>query len=64
MGLPAGRCCAAPLWAAGGHTALKAALFAATAALCVAVYLGASRLLGSEELSAMVALARSRSART
>jgi putative peptidoglycan lipid II flippase len=51
------------LWAAGGQTALKAALFAATAALCVAVYLGASRLLGSEELGAVLALARRRSGR-
>jgi putative peptidoglycan lipid II flippase len=52
-----------PLWEAGGHTALKAGLFAATAALCVGIYLGASRLLGSEELGAVLALARRRAGR-
>jgi len=49
-----------PIWAAGGHTALKAGLFAGTAALCVGVYVGVSRLLGSEELDATIALLRGR----
>ena len=48
------------LWEAGGRTALKTALFSGTAVLCVAVYCGASRLLGSEELGTVLALARRR----
>jgi putative peptidoglycan lipid II flippase len=51
------------LWAAGGHTALKAALLSGVIALCLAVYLGASRLLGSEELAGVLALARGRTGR-
>ena len=46
------------LWGAAGHTALKAALFAGAAALCIGIYLAASRLLGSEELGAVLALLR------
>ena len=60
MGLAGWALLRGPLWEAGGHTALKTALFAATAALCLAVYIGASRLLGSEELGAVLALARRR----
>jgi putative peptidoglycan lipid II flippase len=51
------------VWQTGGHTALKAGLFAGVAALCGGVYLGASRLLGSEELGAVLALARRRAGR-
>ncbi|HEY5997985.1 MAG TPA: murein biosynthesis integral membrane protein MurJ [bacterium] len=46
------------LWTAGGHTALKSAVFAGAAAVAVGVYLGAARLLGSEELTAVLALVR------
>jgi len=60
MGLAGWALLRGQLWEAGGHTALKTALFAGTAALCLAVYFGASRLLGSEELSAVIALARRR----
>ena len=60
MGLAGWALLRGPLWEAGGHTALKSALFAGTAALCVGVYLGVSRLLGSEELGAVLALARRR----
>lgn len=49
-----------PLWESGGHTALKAAIFAAAAALCLGIYAGVSRLLGSEELGAAIALVRRR----
>jgi putative peptidoglycan lipid II flippase len=45
-------------WSTGGHAALKAGLLAGTMALCVAIYAGASRLLGSEELATVLALAR------
>jgi putative peptidoglycan lipid II flippase len=60
MGLAGWALLRGPLWEAGGHTALKAGLFAGAAALCVGVYLGTSRLLGSEELGVVLALARRR----
>jgi putative peptidoglycan lipid II flippase len=63
MGLAGWALLRGPLWEAGGHTALKAGLFAGAAALCVGVYLVTSRLLGSEELGAVLALARRRGGR-
>ena len=63
MGLAGWALLRGPLWEAGGHTALKAGLFAGAAALCVGVYLGTSRLLGSEEFGAVLALARRRAGR-
>jgi hypothetical protein len=60
MGLAGWALLRGPLWETGGHTALKAGLFAAAAALCLGIYAGASRLLGSEELSAALALMRRR----
>jgi putative peptidoglycan lipid II flippase len=63
MGLAGWALLHGPLWQGGGHTALKAALFAGAAALCIAIYLGASRLLGSEELGAALALLRRRAGR-
>jgi len=63
MGLAGWALLRGPLWEAGGHTALKAGLFAGVSALCVGVYLGTSRLLGSEELGAVLALARRRAGR-
>ncbi|HWR96998.1 MAG TPA: hypothetical protein VN317_01105, partial [Candidatus Methanoperedens sp.] len=51
------------IWTAGGHTGLKAALFAGAAAVAVAVYFGASRALGSEELGAVLALVRGKTGR-
>ena len=60
MGLTGWALLRGQLWQAGGHTALKAALFTGTATLCIAIYFGASKLLGSEELRAVIALARNR----
>jgi putative peptidoglycan lipid II flippase len=60
MGLAGWALLRGSLWEAGGHTALKAGLFAATTALCLAIYAGAARLLGSEELGAAAALLRRR----
>jgi putative peptidoglycan lipid II flippase len=56
MGLAGWALLRGELWGAAGHTALKAALFSGTAALCIGIYLAASRLLGSEELGAVLAL--------
>jgi putative peptidoglycan lipid II flippase len=60
MGLAGWALLRGQLWEAGGHSALKALVFAGTASICVAVYLGSSRLLGSEELGTVLALARRR----
>jgi putative peptidoglycan lipid II flippase len=62
MGLAGWLLLRGPLWGAAGHTTLKAALFAGTAALCVGLYLGVSRALGSEELGVVLALVRRRTA--
>ncbi len=63
MGLVGWALVRGPLWEAGGHTALKSAYFAGAASLCLAVYLGVSRLLGSEELDAVLGLVRRRARR-
>jgi len=52
------------LWSAGGHAVFKAGLLAGAMALCVAIYVGASRLLGSEELDTVLALVRRKAGRT
>jgi putative peptidoglycan lipid II flippase len=49
-----------PLWLEPGRTGLKAALFAGTALLCLAVYAGASALLGSEEWAGLRQMAGAR----
>ena len=60
MGLAGWSLLRGPLWEAGGQTALKALFFAGTAALCLAIYFGASKLFGSEELGTVISLARRR----
>jgi len=60
MGIAAWALLRGQLWTTGGHTALKSALFAGTAALCIGIYLAASKLLGSEELGSVIALVRRR----
>jgi len=60
MGLAGWALLRGELWVAAGHTTLKAAVFAGTAALCIAIYLAASRLLGSEELGTVLGLLRHR----
>jgi putative peptidoglycan lipid II flippase len=53
MGLAGAAALRQPLWREAGRTGLKAALFAGVAAGSLALYAGASALLGSEEWAAL-----------
>ena len=47
-----------PLWEGPGHSALKALWLCGTIALCTAIYVAVSKLLGSDELEFLLASAR------